>query len=241
MPFYKRKSTGFTLIEILIVVAIGGMLMLSLGNVVGQAMDSRNNTHTSNDLDQEAVFVMQRIIQVVSRASLVNEVINTADEIHYEFRPDPERDIDKDGIADSDNDGDGLVDEDDTGDMNGDGQPGIAGVDDDGDGDTDEGGNPNNDDEDDRIDEDKPEILHLRWKNGFFIQREWLPFDLNGDSNVDDQDKLDTIISDRITTFTVTTPAQTGRYALFDVTLVLTDATGNSTSLSTSIRIGGRL
>jgi len=240
MPINKRKLTGFTLIEILIVVAIGGMLMLSLGNVIGQAMDTRNNTQTSNDLDQEAVFVMQQIIQIVSRSDWIDVKKNTATEFHCHFRPDPQRDIDKDGFADADDDKDGKVDEDDTGDMNGDGQPGIAGFDDDGDGSTDEG-DKNDDDEDGVKDEDKPQELHIEWKNGVFEIREEMPFDINDDGNINNNDKLETIISDRITTFTVTTPAQTGRYALFNVSLVLADATGNSTSISTSIRIGGRL
>ncbi len=237
--FSSKNIQGLTLIEILIVVAISGMLMVSISSVVGTVTSTKNDIQQTNGLEQEAAFVMRRIVQVISRSNTMEMKKNTVDEIHYDFNIDPQRDMNKDGFADADDDQDGRVDEDDSGDMNGDGASGVLGVDDDGDGSIDEE-DPKDDDEDGENDEDKAEIIHFKWKNGIFEQEEKL-FDLDESGKIDGGDKLSTIISENITSFVVNTPTQTGRYTLFEISLTLTDASGETYSLSTKVRLGGRL
>ncbi len=109
-----QKPNGFTLIEVLIVVAISGMLMVSLSNIVGGALNANEVTKSQNDLNREASFIMDRIIAVVSRSEEVT-VIDVpgmgAVDLLISARLDPERDTDLNGIPDADNDADGEIDE----------------------------------------------------------------------------------------------------------------------------------
>ena len=109
-----RKSHGFTLIEVLIVVAISGMLMVSLSNIVGGALSANEVTQSQNDLHREASFIMDRIIAVVSHSPDVT-VMDVpgmgAVNLLISARLDPDRDTDMNGIPDADNDADGEIDE----------------------------------------------------------------------------------------------------------------------------------
>ncbi len=109
-----QKLHGFTLIEVLIVVAISGMLMVSLSNIVGGALNANEVTKSQNDLNREASFIMDRIIAVVSRSPNVT-VIDVpgmgAVNLLISARLDPDRDTDLNGIPDADNDADSEIDE----------------------------------------------------------------------------------------------------------------------------------
>ncbi len=109
-----QKTHGFTLIEVLIVTAISGMLMVSLSNIVGGALSVNEVTQSQNDLNREASFIMDRIIAVVSRSEEVT-VIDVpgmgAVNLLISARLDPDRDSDRNGIPDADNDADGEIDE----------------------------------------------------------------------------------------------------------------------------------
>ncbi len=103
---------------------------------------------------------------------------------------------DEDPLDGLDNDGDGRIDEDPPADANGDGQPGVAGVDDDGDGLVDEG-SAADDDEDGRVDEDGWDVLVFYFDpaSGTLHQRTPVPWDANGDGQVNGADWLDEVIA----------------------------------------------
>jgi len=104
----RRKTHGFTLIEVLIVVAISGMLMVSLSNVVGGALTVSEVSKSQNDLNREAGYILDHIVQIISRSPEVNTGFPG---IVFTAKVDPERDSDMDNYPDVDNDKDGEVDE----------------------------------------------------------------------------------------------------------------------------------
>lgn len=138
-----------------------------------------------------------------------------------------------------DDDGDGSVDEDPGADNNGDGAPGIAGVDDDGDGSIDEG-NVADDDEDGLTDEDwyDPVVFYL--SGSMLMERRAVPWDENADSAVNGQDFVESNIADNVTLlrFERVTGTVIGQQQRIDITVTLTEPSGETISLNTRVRVG---
>ena len=158
-----NRAAGFTLVEVLLAVAVAGLLMAALGGLVSQALQARAVVSTKNDLLQQAEFAMERMVSAVRGTTrLLLPLAENPGTAWSESARDPgvlavtlgpTIDRDHDGFADADNDGDGRLDEDPGNDLTSDYAAGIVGVDDDGDGQVDEG-NVEDDDEDGSIDED---------------------------------------------------------------------------------------
>lgn len=136
-----------------------------------------------------------------------------------------------------DDDNDGSVDEDPNNDMNGDGEPGIAGVDDDGDGTIDEG-NDADDDEDGSDNEDWIDA-HAFYLNGDnLIERIPVPWDANSDSTQDGNDYIETTIASGVRHFKVELLNEAHEPTrLLEVTLAIQDADGNGMSQSRHFRL----
>jgi prepilin-type N-terminal cleavage/methylation domain-containing protein len=172
----RQFQTGFTLIEVLISIAIAALLLTALTGLIGNVLESRDHAGARNDATRDARFAMQRMVTAVLRTERLmlpladNPNTNWREHVREETFPasapegdstratavlavtlDPRLDIDQDGIADADNDGDGRVDEDIDSDNTFDAAPGIVGIDDDGDGTIDElesgSGNKDNDED----------------------------------------------------------------------------------------------
>ncbi len=153
-----KNQHGFTVVELLISMAIGTILLLAIQGVVGRGLQTQEAVQTKNELTRQAHFAMQQMVNAVSRSNglLLPSVENpnTAwPESVREFPPrtafpgetavlavllDHYQDLDNDGFPDADNDSDGRIDEDPGGDMTNDQAPGLFGIDDDNDGTVDE-------------------------------------------------------------------------------------------------------
>ena len=146
---------------------------------------------------------------------------------------------DEDPVNGLDDDGDGKIDEDPGADNNGDSAPGIAGVDDDGDGSIDEG-DIADDDEDGESDEDwyDPVVFYL--SDSTLVERRPVPWDENADGAVDGRDVVESALADNVTLlrFERLTPSLAGQKQLVDVTLTLAEASGETISLNTRVRVG---
>jgi prepilin-type N-terminal cleavage/methylation domain-containing protein len=132
---------GFTLVEMVVAVAISSILMLSLADVVTNTLAMNDDSRERNALTRDARFAMERMVRAVSRTQrLLVPMADKQSTGHDEssFDPgvlavtlDPTLDRDLDGSADADNDGDGRIDEDLPDDTSKDGKPGLIGIDDD--------------------------------------------------------------------------------------------------------------
>ena len=191
----NKQQSGYTLIELLIALALSAILFTGLGSVVGQALDIHDTVREKNDLTQQARFAMQQMVHAVSRSPLLLLPLNDkplttdlTENIREETVPpstpepgstlatavlavtlDPAVDLDGDGTPDADNDADGRLDEDLPADMQNDFGAGIWQIDDDGDGNLDESSSEDDDEYSFTADEDPI--------NGI---------DDDGDSNVDE-------------------------------------------------------
>jgi prepilin-type N-terminal cleavage/methylation domain-containing protein len=152
----SRQPNGYTLIELLVALALSAILFAGLGSVVGQAIDSRGAVQEMNALTRQARFAMEQMVRAVSRSPRLllplNDSSNTNWPDNLREEPsapvgdstlstavlavtlDPDQDLDGDGIPDADNDGDGRIDEDLPQDTTFDNAPGIVLIDDMGDG-----------------------------------------------------------------------------------------------------------
>ena len=161
---------GITLLEVLLSVAIAGVLITAISGVVGSALNAQSNTRVQNDTLQQARFAMQRMVKAVSKTGYL---MIPLDENPATTWKKSERDVlavtldktldrNKDGWSDANNDKDFLdfnkngirdtgeperIDEDLKNDNSNDGQAGIIGIDDNGNGQKDVE-NVNNNDED---------------------------------------------------------------------------------------------
>ena len=196
-----NRDGGFTYIEMMLAVAITGVVMLSLMGLLDTAIDTGDSVREQNQLTRQARFAMARMVRFAghSRRLLVpmvdKPVTNWPENIREQtIPPSPPVgdstfasavlavtlpafvDLDQDGFPDADDDRDGRIDEDLPNDNQHDFLPGIAGIDDDGDGFIDE--NPSawwDDDEYLGVDNEDPH-------NGI---------DDDGDANVDEDTASD--------------------------------------------------
>ena len=144
------SQAGLTLAELLIAIAIGGLLLAGLSGVAGGALRAEAAARERNALETDARLAMQRMVAAVAgtRRLLLPLAENPATGYSESIRDpgvlavtlDWSIDRDRDGFADADNDKDGRIDEDPSGDFSNDAANGIVGIDDDNDGAVDEGG-----------------------------------------------------------------------------------------------------
>jgi prepilin-type N-terminal cleavage/methylation domain-containing protein len=163
----------------------------------------------------------------------------TVDESGITASDDESATVDDDPVNGVDDDGDGSVDEDPGADANGDGCPGICGVDDNGDG-TVDNGSVNDDDEDGRSDEDWIDPLVFYQRGTQLILRTPVPWDQDGNGQVDGRDFVESVLTDRLETFRVERlPDSAAGSVLVEVTLTLHDTrSGERMTVSSRMRIG---
>jgi hypothetical protein len=162
----RKYARGLTLIEVVGSLTIGALLFAALGSVALQSSRALDAATGSTQLQQEAQFALDRMIEAVrSSRRLIIPMPERAGTAYSESQRnvlaltlDPTLDRDGNGFADADNDRDGRIDEDTDEDATNDAAPGIVGIDDQGDGSIDEG-DFRDDDEDGVRDEDKADGL----------------------------------------------------------------------------------
>lgn len=110
------NESGLSLIELLIVMAILGIVIGGLDQLMGSALSFHSETKKRQDLLSQANFAMERMVMFVREAKEIKVPKSSAFEV-------PERVLDTydnitrtylvegDGMADADSDVDGLVDE----------------------------------------------------------------------------------------------------------------------------------
>jgi prepilin-type N-terminal cleavage/methylation domain-containing protein len=205
---HHDRQHGYTLVEVLIALALSTILFAGLGSVVGQVIDTRAAVQDKNELTRQARFAMEQMVRAVNRSPRLllpladNPKTNWPEHIREETVPesaplgdstlatavlavtlDPAIDLDGDGTPDADNDGDGRFDEDLPGDNNFDLSPGIHQIDDDGDGSVDESAASipmEDNDEDDGLMDDH---LNAIDDDGDGSIDEDIKSDMNGDNN----------------------------------------------------------
>jgi len=156
-----RSRDGFSLIEVLLVLALSSVILVSLGAVVGQGLISWETMSRRSDVVREADFAMQQMVRAVKASSrLLLPLAENPSTAYSESQRSvlaltlaPALDRNSDGFADADNDQDGNIDEDPGADSANDNASGIYGVDDNNDGATDDQPGAD-DDEDGATDED---------------------------------------------------------------------------------------
>ena len=158
------KQKGLSLVELMAAITISTLIIAGLGGVVSQALETERVVRENNDVQQQARFAMQQMVQAISRSQrLMLPLAENPNTVWSEsvrdpgvlaVTMDPTLDRNKDGFADADNDKDGLIDEDLGNDTSNDSSTGITNIDDDGDGISDNGSNFKDDDEDGSFNED---------------------------------------------------------------------------------------
>lgn len=175
MNTQNRHCYGFTLLELMITIALSGLLMAGFIGLINTTTDGAEIIKTRNQLQRDAQFAMNRMVQAVKQADVLllpqrdnPATAGTMENIRKQNIPPGAgetdmavlaighsrfTDADFDNSIDVDNDGDGRINEDPPADWNNDNAPGIWQVDDDADGEIDEG-DIADDDEDGFEDED---------------------------------------------------------------------------------------
>ena len=203
-------ASGFTIIELLVSLAIVGVLLAALSGVIQKAYDQWNYSRARSELLYQGNFAMDMMVTAIAETNrLLIPLRDNPATVHDESLRDilaitinPLLDSDGDGFFDADNDHDGLVDEDIPADNNLDYKPGIRDIDDDGDGsvdeslslyDNDENGIPGDDrldgvdnDGDSSVDEDIP------WDNDAYVVG-YSNMDNDGDG-LENEDWLDPVV-----------------------------------------------
>lgn len=176
----SKYEAGFTIVELLMSLALAALLMTAMTGLIGGVLDSRDDTVSRGSATRDARFAMQRMVTAVLGTERLllpladNPNTNWREHVREQTVPasspegdsalatavlavtlDPTLDIDVDGVMDADNDRDGRVDEDLDGNNTWDGRAGIKDIDDDGDGAVDESPASDRDDDEDGVaDED---------------------------------------------------------------------------------------
>ncbi len=190
MPSERASGRrGFTLVELVVALAIGSLLLLALTEVMGTAVRARAEAEEHAALAREARFALQRMVLAVRRSPglvlpgpdspLTAQQESVRDALAVLM--DPTRDDDDDGFPDVDNDRDGRIDEDPPADLNNDGGAGILGADDDGDGDVDETSAQDDDEDQDDAGGTDEELFDGLDQDGDAAIDEDLAADVSGD------------------------------------------------------------
>lgn len=176
MTATKRPNQGYTYVELLSAVVIGGLLMLGLSGLVANTLRSSDSVMARTNANREVSEAMRQMLHAVAYSRLLllpladNPTTTWPEHIREQTVPAStpigdstwasavlavtlprDVDLDNDGVPDADNDGDGLIDEDPPSDNNHDGAAGLIGIDDNGDGTIDNSVSDYDDDEDGNI------------------------------------------------------------------------------------------
>lgn len=155
----RSVQAGYTLVEVVIVVAIAAMLLTGLQQLLGTGMSVAEVAGEQTELARQGRFAMARMVDAVSSGGrlLIPLADNPATPFDENIREqtvpasppqtgstlatavlavtlNQTQDLDSDGVADADNDDDGRFDEDLPPDTTNDGKAGIRDFDDDGNG-----------------------------------------------------------------------------------------------------------
>ena len=122
-PFDRRQqprgihdSAGFTLLELLISIAILSIVMIGLQQVMGNALSAHRQTTEKTELLAQARYGMERMVMFVEETDQIEvpsvdklvvseRLIDTYDNENHSYKPEG------DGYLDADNDRNGLVNE----------------------------------------------------------------------------------------------------------------------------------
>ena len=177
----QSKTSGFTLLEVLISMVLGALIVSVLVSVVSELSNTRKVLREHDQLTQDARFAMSRMTRAVRESRKL--MLPLPDKPGTDWRENvreetipaspPEGsstkatavlavslsarvDLDADGFSDADNDRDGRLDEDYPADVTFDASPGIHLIDDDGDGAVDESVDLEDDDEEQTVQDEDP-------------------------------------------------------------------------------------
>lgn len=70
--FLEKKEKGFTLVEVLLYIAITGVIIFSISVFLSVVLEARVRNQTMAEVEQEGIRVMQIISQTVRNASVIN-------------------------------------------------------------------------------------------------------------------------------------------------------------------------
>ena len=112
----QRNQQGMSLLEIVISVAIAGMLMAGISSAISGAIEAQRNTRAQNEALQQTRFALNRMVTAVSKTRylMIPLAENPATAWAESQRDvlavtlDPTLDRDQDGWADANNDKDFL-------------------------------------------------------------------------------------------------------------------------------------
>lgn len=176
---HSRQQKAFTLVELLLVLAVGSMVLLGLQRALSMGAQVTESVREGVELDHAGRYAFERMVQAVRHTSAL--LIPTADDPGTDWFENVRAqsvpaaaptgsslldtavlavalpaylDTNTDGFADADNDRDGRINEDLPADATNDGESGIALIDDDGDGQIDEEVGIDSDDETASVDDD---------------------------------------------------------------------------------------
>lgn len=114
-------SSGFTLMELLISIAILGIIMVGLQQTISTALSAYNENKTRQDLLARGRYAMERMAMFINEcddAPLPNaqtdqEMVKVSERVVDTYNNATQAyDIDGDGYPDADNDADGIINED---------------------------------------------------------------------------------------------------------------------------------
>jgi len=114
--FRVNDSCGFTLLELLISIAILSMIMIGLHQVMGTALSAHRQTTEKSELLAQARYAMERMVMFaqetdqidlpsVDKLVMSERLLDTYENQSFAYAPDG------DGYLDADNDRNGLVNE----------------------------------------------------------------------------------------------------------------------------------
>lgn len=69
---FKDNKSGFTLVELIIYIALMGVLLLALSGFFGLVLRSRVKTQSISEVEQQGIQVMQIISQTVRNSTTIN-------------------------------------------------------------------------------------------------------------------------------------------------------------------------
>lgn len=112
--FSMKDSSGFTLLELLISIAILSMIMIGLHQVMGATLSAHRQTTEKSELVAQARYAMERMVMFVQETDQIDlpsvdklvvreRLLDTYNNQSLAYEPD--------GYLDADNDGNGLVNE----------------------------------------------------------------------------------------------------------------------------------